>query len=511
MLAVCPAAAERKANAGVAVVGDCLTIVRRPEDVEAGRHVPVEEVRLGEAEVDIGAQGTERHAQANFLSLTEEIALLQRDVADDARRRRVARTEGDIAGALLDDLDLEVRLVGRGTGRRRNVGLLEEAKCTQPLLAAANLRRTEGIAFGQSEFAPDDLVQGTDVAGNVDTLDVDARPFLNFEGHIDGLDVLVAPDIGAHFDEGIAQRTHHVGQGRNGLLDVAGVVTVPFAHGEVALQHVGIQPLEARHDIDGAELVALAFIDGEGDEEAVAIGGELGDSRHHPEIGVPLGQVELAEKFPVEIETIGIETVIRRQEPPPGAFGRPDLAAQRSVAEGLVADKGDALDARDIAFVDLEDEIDAALLELDDLRLDRRVVPTAAAVDRQDTLDVRLDPCPGEHLAGPGLYLVAQLVVVDLVVTLEDDAIDDRIFRHLDHQGGSLHVDDDVRIKSRSEQGLQRPVGSGRIIGLPDLELQVGADGLRLGANIALNLDSTDHPTGSSGALGVCRGGECQT
>ena len=78
--------------------------------------------------------------------------------------RRVTGTEGDLAGALLDHLDLEVGLVGRRAGRCRDVDLLEEAEVAQALAAAPDLGRREGIAFGQAELATDHLVKSTGIA-----------------------------------------------------------------------------------------------------------------------------------------------------------------------------------------------------------------------------------------------------------------------------------------------------------------------------------------------------------
>src|SRR6185312_16649777 len=127
----------------------------------------------------------------------------------------------------------------------------------------------------------------------------------------------------------------------------------------------------------------------------------------------------------VEIQAVGVEAVVGRQEAPPRALGRADLAAQRAVAEMLVADEADALDAGDVALVDLEHQIDAALLQPDDLGLDGRVVAAAAAIDAEQALDVGLHAGPGEDLARLGLHLVAQLVVVDLAIALERNAIED--------------------------------------------------------------------------------------
>src|SRR5262245_16055523 len=104
----------------------------------------------------------------------------------------------------------------------------------------------------------------------------------------------------------------------------------------------------------------------------------------------------------------------------------------------FVADEADSLDAGDIALVDLEHQVDAALLKPDDLGLDRSVVAAGAAVDRQQALDIGLHAGARENLAWLGLNLVAKLVVVDLAVALEGDAIEDRILGDSHHQGRPL-------------------------------------------------------------------------
>ena len=121
----------------------------------------------------------------------------------------------------------------------------KKPRLLQALLAAPHLGGREGVALGQPELAADHLVQRARVARDVDALDVDARAFLDVEGDVDGEVVLVAPDVGADLDEGVAQRAHDVRQRRHRLLDLVGVVPVALRHGQVALQHVDIEALRS--------------------------------------------------------------------------------------------------------------------------------------------------------------------------------------------------------------------------------------------------------------------------
>ena len=141
------------------------------------------------------------------------------------------------------------------------------------------------------------------------------------------------------------------------------------------------------------------------------------------------------------------------------------------------------------------------------------VVATAAAIDGQDALDVGLHARARVDLARLRLHFVAQLVVVDLAVSLEGDAIDDRILRDLHDQGRALHLDHDVGEQAGREQRLQRAIGRGRVERLAVLQLKVGADRLRLrsarcpGSGWRQSCHRRGH---GAAALGVCRRAESQ-
>ena len=80
----------------------------------------------------------------------------------------------------------------------------------------------------------------------------------------------------------------------------------------------------------------------EGDEEAVARRRQLGDRRDDAEIGVALGEVELAQQLAVVGQAVGIVVVVAVERS--GTSGSRcvwiDLA-QPAVAERLVADEVD--------------------------------------------------------------------------------------------------------------------------------------------------------------------------
>ena len=109
-------------------------------------------------------------------------------------------------------------------------------------------------------------------------------------------------------------------------------------------------------------------------------------------------------------------------------------------------------DAGARALVDLEHEVDAVLVELDDLGLDPGGVAAVAAVELEDAADGVLDPGAGVDDARPELDLVGQDVVVEPLVALERDPVDDRVLDHLDHQHVALPVERDVVEQAGLEQ-----------------------------------------------------------
>ena len=100
----------------------------------------------------------------------------------------------------------------------------------------------------------------------------------------------------------------------------------------------------------------------------------------------------------------------------------------------LVADDVDGADLGLVALVDLEHQVDAVLVELDDLGFDRRGEAALALVQFDDPVDVGADLRAGEDLARGKPDLGLDLVVLDPLVALKDDAVDDRILAHLDDQ-----------------------------------------------------------------------------
>ena len=67
-------------------------------------------------------------------------------------------------------------------------------------------------------------------------------------------------------------------------------------------------------DVDIAESIFFALVDGEGDEEAAAIPVEVGRRRNNAGIGIAVLQVKLPQQLTIEIEPIRIVDIGALQE-----------------------------------------------------------------------------------------------------------------------------------------------------------------------------------------------------
>ena len=195
----------------------------------------------------------------------------------------------------------------------------------------------ERVAFGQAELAPDDLVLGAGVADDVDAFDVDARPLADIEGQVDDVLDRIAGDARLDVHERIAAVVH-------GFLDQVGgaadrVAVVPVACGELQAgpQVVAAQVAKLGVDGDLADLVALALVDRERQEEALAVGRQFGTGIGDLDVGIAVLQIEPAQQFLVVGQTFRVVLVGRGQKAPPAGFAAVDDLGQPVLAERLVA------------------------------------------------------------------------------------------------------------------------------------------------------------------------------
>src|SRR5262249_60660457 len=122
----------------------------------------------------------------------------------------------------------------------------------------------------------------------------------------------------------------------------------------------------------------------------------------------------------------------------------PDHLLEAEARIHTVADELDASDVGAPALADLEHEIDAAVGQVDDHRIDANVITTAAPVDLDDALDVRLHDGPRECDSLARLDLELELVVLDPGIALKLNAIDHRVFGHVHDDPAARSLDPHV-------------------------------------------------------------------
>ena len=325
---------------------------------------------------------------------------------------------------------------------------------------------------------------------------------MHIEDDVDRVLFAVAVNLRFDLDKGVTAIAECVGEHRDRVLELLSVVPIAGLHGQQRQHRLARQIFQPDTDVHLAEPVALALLDREGDHKAIAVRGQFGHRRDDPEIGVALGQIEFAQQLTVVGEPIRVVGIGGRQKAVPPALLGFDRAAQGAVGEHPVANEIDAAHAGRLALVDLEDEVDPVFRQLDDLRLDGRGKAAAAAVELEDPPDVVLHPGAGINDARTQLDLGIEILVGQLRVTLEGDAVDDRVLEHPDDQRvafpGQLHIGEEPG----REEGLQRsvdPLGIPRVAGL---EQQIGAH--RLGLD---PLDALDPDIADRAARGGSRGG----
>src|SRR6185369_8240958 len=199
-------------------------------------------------------------------------------------------------------------------------------------------------------------------------------------------------------------------------------------------------------------------------------------------------EVEAADQVAVGLDAVGIVDVAAAKEAQQVRFARLDDVPQAVGRERDVADEVDRLDAGLGALLDREDEIDTVVRLLDDLGRDADVVATGAAVDFGDSQRVGLHHGAGEGAARLGLDFTGELLVLDLLVALEGNAADHRVFHHGDDDlATGTAVDPDVLEQAGLDQRLEAVVDGTLIQATAGTRLEVRADRLHLDPAISFD------------------------
>ncbi len=357
---------------------------------------------------------------------------------------------------------------------------LKIAERLDPLSRSFHLDTVEGIAFVQTEFASDDLVHRVRVAVDIDAFDEHARGFGNIKGDAHRQRFFVALELRVHIGERVTEKPGAFSQALDGVLDLFSIVPVAFLHRKIVGQRFGIEIADLAVDLYRAEFVTLPFLHHIGDDEVLLVGRQFGDRADHAEIGIALRQVELAQFLLVERQPVGIVACARAEN-----AGQPRLlgdhfAAQLAVGKLLVADDVDLADLRFRPFIDFEDDIDAVLIELNQLGLDRCSKATLALVQLDDTGHVGAHLRTRIDLPRRELDFRLNLVVLQPLVPFQDDTVDDRVFAHFDGDIAVHVADADIGKQFGCVQVFQSLVGGGLCPGLARSQADVGTHGIRL-------------------------------
>ncbi|MNE13028.1 hypothetical protein D3C80_1058540 [compost metagenome] len=192
----------------------------------------------------------------------------------------------------------------------------------------------------------------------------------------------------------------------------------------------------------------------------------------------------------VVVQTVRVVVVVGAEQAPPAGFLGDHHIAQVAVREGRIPQEGDRGHARLRPLVDLEDDIDAILIQLHQLGRHGGRDAARQAVQFNDLANVFLNAGAGIDAARLDRDFVLKLLLGERLVTLERDLIDNRVFRDLDDQvpvrlDAQLHV----REQARARQRANRDVDRRRVDGVARLDRQIGQDRGLIDALIAAHHD----------------------
>ena len=360
---------------------------------------------------------------------------------------------------------------GAEPGSVDDLHALEISEVLQASLGPIDERAIVGVALRQVELAPDHVIARARIAAHIDPLDVGALPLLDAEDEVDPPVLDVARRARTHRREGKAPLRGLDGHVLDGLLDRFGIVDVARIGPQPRSQERGVERPHSRLHIDRSDPVLLALLDREGDHESSPCRIEFPDRGYDAHIDVAVLEIKPAQQLAIRLDPVRIIDVAGLQECENSGLRGLDHVLEPERRVGAVADELDGLDAGLCTLGDFEDEIDAIIGKLDDLGLDPDIETAAAPVDLDQACHVRLHHRTRERAALLRLDFGLELLVLDLLVALEGNAIDDRVFDDREDQPAALDRRPDVPEQAGRVERLHafvdleassRPPGPGR-------------------------------------------------
>ena len=398
--------------------------------VVAEAEVGIVDARVDEGQVEVGGLAGDETLQGERVAPTEEVAL--HDAAGHAELGEggVAHAAHERAGAVFLEIDAQVHLVflvGRHDG---GVGLREVAQAVQAFVGAAQLGAVELIAVGKAQFTENNVVAGAGVALRDHAADMDLLFFGGHEEDVDGAVFLMLGRVEVHFRESIAVVAVEVGQGldvvlNDGQREIAVVLLVLVGLDDLEQALVAVDEIALEADL--AELVAFAFVDGEGDGDAVLRIVDLGRGHLYVDVTVIHG---------VGGDGGGVAFQIFLAQDARAGDPREDAVLLQSeffleIARvyALKALELDFLDVELLAFLDVEDEDGGGAVGPGfDAVVHLREVEAFLAVEFGDALDVLGKQAVVEDRARFRAHGREDVVFFHFIGAVDDDVVDAGLF-----------------------------------------------------------------------------------
>src|SRR5690606_25584279 len=218
----------------------------------------------------IGLAGVDLQRQA--VAAAEDVVLADAGRQDHLVGRAVAHAQVDHARGLFLYVDVDVDLVGR-TGHRlgRYVDLVEVAQAVDAVARHLDVGGVVPRRLHLPHFAPDDLVACAGVAADLDAVHVHAPARIDIKGKVGLVRVAVESRVGIDVGKVVAQAAQVVGDGLGRFVGFGGRKGCALFHlDELADFFVVAQQFAGQ--LDAAQGIRLAFVDGEGNEDVFAVG-----------------------------------------------------------------------------------------------------------------------------------------------------------------------------------------------------------------------------------------------
>src|SRR4030081_1999299 len=256
-----------------------------------------------------------------------------------------------------------------------------------------------------------------------------------------------------------------------------------------AAERIAVKRGDAGLEIDRRNPVLLALLDLEGHEEALLLRIVFRQRGHYLHVGKTVLEVKAANQIAIGLDPVRIVDVAAAKEAQQIGFVRLDDVLETVRGISVVADELDRLDTGFPALGDRENEIDPVVRLLDDFGIDAYVIAAGAAIDFGDALGVGLDHGTRQRTPRLGLYFRRKLLVLDLLIALEGNAADHRVFDHGHDQATARLTDSDVLEQAGLDQRPDAVIDTRLIEAPAGPWFEIGADSLDLDTPVPFDLN----------------------